>query len=132
MDDWKRVLWSDETKVNRLNSDGIQYFWSKTGEATQSYQAIETVKHGGGSLMVWGCFSYFGVGPLVQINGIMRKENYLDLLYENLPVALGQLEYNEDDAIFQQDNDPKHKSKLVQTWLKSQTFQVMEWHKVQT
>ena len=26
-EDWKRVIWSDETKVNRLNSDGIKYAW---------------------------------------------------------------------------------------------------------
>ncbi|KAI0998180.1 hypothetical protein K3495_g10010 [Podosphaera aphanis] len=24
-EDWKMVIWSDETKINRLNSDGIKY-----------------------------------------------------------------------------------------------------------
>ena len=27
--DWKRVLWSDETKINRIGSDGSVYTWRK-------------------------------------------------------------------------------------------------------
>lgn len=127
VDDWKRVIWSDETKINRFNSDGVQYFWSHTGKATTSNQIIETVKHGGGSIMIWGCFSYFGVGPLEQIKGTMRKEQYLSLIQDQLPVAIGQSEFEERNIVFQQDNDPKHASKLVSHWLKTQQFQVLEW-----
>ena len=29
LDDWKRVVWSDETKINRFGSDGKQYCWVK-------------------------------------------------------------------------------------------------------
>ena len=27
VEDWKRVLWSDETKINRIGSDGNEYVW---------------------------------------------------------------------------------------------------------
>ena len=27
VEDWKRVLWSDETKINRIGSDGNVYVW---------------------------------------------------------------------------------------------------------
>jgi hypothetical protein len=32
VEDWKRVVWSDETKVNRLGSDGKKWAWKKAGE----------------------------------------------------------------------------------------------------
>jgi len=60
---------------------------------------------------VWGVFSAQGVGPLVEINGIMNAAIYKDILEQNL------LTYAEETMpqnwIFQQDNDPKHTSKLL-------------------
>ena len=32
VDNWTRVLRSDETKINRIGSDGYQYMWKKPGE----------------------------------------------------------------------------------------------------
>ena len=29
MDDWKRVIWSDETKINRFGSDGRLWVYKK-------------------------------------------------------------------------------------------------------
>ena len=31
------------------------------------------VKPGGGSIQVWGCFSYNGVGDLCRINNILQR-----------------------------------------------------------
>ena len=32
VENWKRVLWSDETKINRIGSDGKVYVWKTRGE----------------------------------------------------------------------------------------------------
>ena len=34
---------------------------------------MKTVKHGGGSTMVWDAFSWRGEGPIVRIEGIMEQ-----------------------------------------------------------
>jgi transposase len=32
VEDWKRVIWLDETKINRFGSDGKKWAWKKRGE----------------------------------------------------------------------------------------------------
>src|SRR6204780_1621020 len=55
VEDWKRILWSDETKINRIGSDGRDYTWKQKGEPLSDRTTTPTVKHGGGNnLMVWG------------------------------------------------------------------------------
>ena len=45
---------------------------------------IPTVKHGCCSIMLWGCFAAGGTGALHKIDGVMRKENYVDILKQHL------------------------------------------------
>ena len=61
LDDWKRVIWSDETKINRLGSDGRKWVWKKSGERLSDRLVEGTVKFGGGSVMIWGCMTWEGV-----------------------------------------------------------------------
>jgi len=32
IEDWKRIFWSDETKINRIGSDGREWIWKQAGE----------------------------------------------------------------------------------------------------
>ena len=53
LDDWKRVIWSDETKINRFQSDGRQWIWKGPGEGVLVDREVQgTIKFGGGSLMM--------------------------------------------------------------------------------
>ncbi len=55
MDYWNHVVWSDETKINLFGSDGVKRVWRQPGEEYKDKCVLPTVKHGGGSVMVWGC-----------------------------------------------------------------------------
>ena len=46
------------------------------------------MKYGGGSIMVWGCMSWVGVGNLYRINGIMNSQVYLDILWNEIDRCL--------------------------------------------
>lgn len=59
--DWEKVLWSDESKFNLFSSDGIRYVRRPHGQRYNPRYQVPTVKHGGGSVMVWGKSSYIGI-----------------------------------------------------------------------
>jgi hypothetical protein len=61
-----------------------------------------TVKFGGGSIMVWGCFLSRGVGKLTVIKGNMDAAKYINILANNLQESVDMMEL--DTFIFQQDN----------------------------
>jgi transposase len=123
---WDRVLFSDETKINLFSSDGRVRVWRKPKRELVSENCVLTVKHGGRSEMLWGCMSSKGVGRLVFVEGIMDKMQYKRILAENLDASRDQLGLS-NNFIFQQDNDPKHKSKYVQDFFAENDIEVLDW-----
>ena len=57
-----KILWSDETKLALFGLNAKHHVWRKPG-------TIPTVKHGGGSIMLWRFYSVAGTGRLVRIGG---------------------------------------------------------------
>ncbi len=114
-----KILWSDETKIELLGLNSKRYVWRKPGTAHHLSNTVPTVKHGGGSIMLWGCFSAAGTGRLVAIEGKMNAAKYRDILDEDL--RLGRR------FTFQQDNVPKHTAKITKEWLHNNSVTVLEW-----
>ncbi len=117
MDYWNHVLWSDETKIHLFGSDGVKRVWRQPGEEYKDKCVLPTVKHGGGSVMVWGCMSAAGTGELQFIEGTMNANMYCDILKQSMIRR----------AVFQHDNNPKHTSKTTTALLKKLRVKVMDW-----
>ena len=58
--------------------------WRKPNTSHHSENLIPTVKHGGGSIMLWLCFSFAGTGKLVRLEGMMDDAKYREILEGNL------------------------------------------------
>uniref|UniRef100_A0AAZ3SNV4 Transposable element Tc1 transposase n=1 Tax=Oncorhynchus tshawytscha TaxID=74940 RepID=A0AAZ3SNV4_ONCTS len=66
-----KILWSDEIKIEPFSLNAKRHVWRKPG-------TIPTVKHGGGSIMLWRCFSAAGTGSRDNLEGEMNGAKYRD------------------------------------------------------
>ena len=67
------------------------YIWREKSEACKLKNTIPTVMHGGGSIMLWGCFAAGGAGARRKIDSIMRLENDMDILKQHLKTSVRKL-----------------------------------------
>lgn len=108
-----------------FNSDGMCTVRRKKGDRLNPRYCKPTVKHGGGSIMIWACFSGFGIGPFHEIEGIMDRFKYRDILAN---VMMPHSEWEMPLRwIFQHHKDRKHTSKLVKEWLAENGVQTLDW-----
>lgn len=121
----KQIVFSDETKINLYYSDGNLSVWRKPKCGLDIDSIKPTVKFGGGSIMVWGCFSYYGTGELYFIEDIMDAPMYCNILSSALFRSIEKMKLK--DYIFMQDNDPKHTSKLVKEFLSEKNIKTLDW-----
>ena len=77
---WEKVMWSDETKIELFGINSTHRAWRKRNAEYNPKSTIPTVKHGGGNLMLWGCFSAKATGRLHRIEGRMNGAMYREIL----------------------------------------------------
>lgn len=127
--EWSKVLFTDESKFDLFSTKRRIFVRRLPGERMNFNCVVPTVKHGGGSVLVWGSFAGTKVGDLIRITGILNKEGYLKILQENaVPNGLSLIGKG---FTLQQDNDPKHSSKLCRGYVseleKQKKLVNMEW-----
>jgi transposase len=127
INDWKRIVWSDETKINRLGCDGREWIWKKPNSMLTAQHVKGTVKFGGGSLFIWGCITAQGTGYATRIDGGMDAELYTKILDDELLQTLKLFKLDKKKIIFQQDGDSKHTSKAATQWFKNNNIEVLPW-----
>ena len=65
------------------NEDSMSGVRRVVGARMASQCIVPTVKHGSGSVMLWGCFAGENVGDLFEVKGIMKKEEYHKILQKH-------------------------------------------------
>ncbi len=67
-ENWVKVLWSDETKIKLFGINSTRRVWRRRNAA---HDPKNTIKHGGGNIMLWRGVSAKGTGQLHRIKGTM-------------------------------------------------------------
>ena len=92
-----------------------------------STKRAPTVKHGGGSVKLWGRFAASGTGCLERVHGIVKSGEYQGILECNVRPSVRNLGLLHRSWVFKQDNDPKHTSKSTQECFKTKRWTVLKW-----
>ncbi|KAK6311842.1 hypothetical protein J4Q44_G00175060 [Coregonus suidteri] len=125
-EEWENVMWSDETKIELFGLNSTRRVWRKKKDEYNPKNTIPTVKHGGGNIILWGCFSAKGTGRLHRIEGRMDGAMYREILANNLLPSVRALKMGRG-WVFQHDNDPKHTARATKEWLRKKHLKVLEW-----
>jgi hypothetical protein len=79
-EDWKKVLWTDESKFEVFGSQRRTFMRRRKNEKMLEECLTPSVKHGGGTVVAWVCFGGVKVGDLCMVKGILKKEGYHSIL----------------------------------------------------
>ncbi len=114
-ENWVKV-WSDETKFELFGINSTRRVRRRRNAAYDPKNTIPTVKHGGGNIMLWGCFSAKRHDNCTTSKGWWTGP--CTVRARALKMGRGW--------VFQHDNDPKHTAKATKEWLKKKHFKVLE------
>jgi transposase len=119
-------MWSDETKIELFGLNSTRRVWRKKKDEYNPKNTIPTMKHGGGNIILWGCFSAKGTGQLHRIEGRMHGAMYREILANNLLPSVRALKLGRG-WVFQHDNEPKHTARATKEWLRKKHLKLLEW-----
>ena len=139
VEDWKRVIWSDESSIWVGVNPRRQWVIRPPGERLNWKYVKKTFKSAQVKVMVWACFTGDRLGPLIICDeGGIGANEYEDILYDGLFSLIDDLLVIPDDTeevqvanenafVFMQDNARCHKANDVLQFLQENNVPVMEW-----
>jgi len=126
---WRKVVFSDECSIESGSGHRRGWVFRYTNEA-YARQMVEPVsKSGTTSQMIWAAFSaetksqlyVMTRDPLARRNGYTAR-NYIQILEDQLPIVCPP-----ESLVFQHDNAPIHKARIVTKWLDNGGYTVIDW-----
>ena len=123
---WRDVFFSDEMNVEVDQRKGRIMLRRTPGERMNEDCVVKRTKQGSGSIGIWACMSYNGIGFFKLFDGRLNSEAYIEILGDHLLPSIDLLRESQH-VIFQQDNAPCHTAKKVKAWFDENKINVMPW-----
>jgi transposase len=115
---WESVLFTDETSFKGAGFSGQVWVRRPVGEALNPLYTVDKKPHPV-KVHLWGCFSASGLGYSYIFNENLDAKLLKSILSTHL-IPSAQLLFPQDPPQqwwLLQDNDPKHRSREIRSWL---------------
>ena len=124
-EDWRQFIFSDEAyfEIN-LNTIMNRVRRFRCTDPFASKFVKKTCKHPL-KVMVWGCFSYYGVGEIIICDGNMNTEKYIETLQNHLLPSIRNLGI--DNPYHLDDSAPCRRSLIVKNWHRQIEIRKIDW-----
>lgn len=132
MEEWSRIIYSDEAYVQLGDTKGTTYVTRAIGEEYNDDCVVPKFKQSSLRIMVWGCVKRGRKGPLVVLEypggrgGGMTARHYQDqVLEKHLHDFYMEQAEESGQVLFQQDGAPCHRAKSTSQWLELNDIEKM-------
>jgi len=125
--DWKRVIWSDECSIQLWQGSRDRRIRRTTQESAIHVGIAPTIKFGGGCLMIWACFCWDRLGPIISIEGSVNQEKYIEILRDNLLSFWKRMKRLHRSPVFQDDGARAHRAISVSNWKQEHGIRSLSW-----
>ena len=119
---WRTVCFSDET-IFECQSATRRRVWQTPGSQPV---VREAVKHPT-KVMFWGVISSKGPGRLHIVDGMMEKNQYMNVLSKRMLPQLLEWFGSTENCVFMHDSAPCHKARVVTQFLETNHINVLPW-----
>ncbi|KAK3535233.1 hypothetical protein QTP70_005025 [Hemibagrus guttatus] len=128
VEQWKKVTWSDESHFLLHHVDCQVHVRHLPGEHMAPGCTMGSRRASGGSVMLWSMFCWETLGPAIHVDVTLTRSTYLSIVAEHLNPFMETV-FPDGCGLFQQDNAPCHKAKMVQEWFDEHNnqFEVLTW-----
>ena len=123
-EDWRRVLFSDESNF-QVQGQRSQYVRRSKNEEIREEHMNQFVKQPE-KRMFWGSFSYNGVGSLHPIKGTMNAGQYIQVINNKIQTDMENA-FPNSEGIFQHDLAPCHRAKKCTKLFSEKNICVLDW-----
>ncbi|KAK3549087.1 hypothetical protein QTP70_031342 [Hemibagrus guttatus] len=124
----KKVAWSDESHFLLHHVDGRMCVRCLPGEHMAPGCTMERRQAGGGSVMLWTMFCWEILCPAIHVDITLTRTTYLSIVADHVHPFMETVKgFPDGCGLFQQDNAPCHKAKMVQEWFDDHSNEFEVW-----
>lgn len=87
---WIMFYGQMKPKQSSLARRSLSEFIGDDMQAIREKHTLHPVRHGGGSVMLWGCFAASGIGGIECTKGMMKSEDYPGSSKQNVSPRVGK------------------------------------------